>query len=70
MGGGSLRTEGVPHADRSFLVRAHPVTLFGLEWPLDRKVEQFAQTYNVLGGLSVLLGDVSKGKRQSRASRT
>jgi hypothetical protein len=31
-------------------------TLFGMEWPLDRKVGTFAQVYNVIVGVSILLG--------------
>jgi hypothetical protein len=31
-------------------------TVFGMEWPMDRKVSRFAQVYNVIAGLSVVLG--------------
>ena len=39
--------------------------LFGMEWPLDRRVSRFAQTYAVLVGLSVVLGPGG----QARAER-
>jgi hypothetical protein len=30
--------------------------IFGMEWPLDRKVSSFAQTYTILLGPSIVLG--------------
>lgn len=42
-------------------------TVFGLEWPLDRRVTHFAQVYNVIVGLSFTLGQ--SGRRALSASR-
>jgi ubiquinone biosynthesis protein COQ4 len=41
---------------------------FGLEWPLDRKVSRFAQTYAVIVGPSIMLGRGGSARASARAS--
>lgn len=37
-------------------------TVFGMEWPLDRPVERFAQTYNIMLGPVVVFGTRARGR--------